>query len=49
LQELIGKAYEMGRYDRIDYAKPCSPPFEGPEQEWARQVLADWVPRNRGA
>lgn len=40
LQELIDKAYAMGRYDRIDYGKPCSPPFIGPEQEWAEQVLA---------
>jgi hypothetical protein len=39
LQELIDKAYIMGRYNRIDYTQPCSPPFEGPEQEWAEQVL----------
>lgn len=41
LQELIDKAYAMGRYDRIDYSKPCSPPFEGPEQEWAEPILAN--------
>jgi hypothetical protein len=39
LQELIEKAYTMGRYDRIDYTKPCSPPFIGPEQDWADEVL----------
>jgi hypothetical protein len=41
LQELIDKAYVMGRYDRIDYAKSCKPPLEGPEKEWADQVLRD--------
>jgi hypothetical protein len=40
LQELIDKAYMMGRYDRIDYSKPCAPPFVGPEQAWADDVLA---------
>lgn len=39
LQELIDKAYVMGRYDRIDYSKPCAPPFIGPEVEWAGQIL----------
>jgi hypothetical protein len=39
LQELIEKAYVMGRYNRIDYSKPCSPPFIGPEKEWADEVL----------
>lgn len=42
LQELIDRAYAMGRYDRIDYDRPCSPPFIGPEEEWAEQVLASW-------
>jgi hypothetical protein len=42
LQELIEKAYAMGRYDRIDYDRPCSPPFIGPEEEWAEQILAGW-------
>lgn len=45
LQELIDKAYAMGRYDRIDYSKPCAPPFIGPEVEWAEQILAS--PRGR--
>lgn len=39
LQELINKSYEMGRYNRIDYSKPCKPPFIGPEKEWAEEVL----------
>lgn len=46
LQELIDKAYVMGRYDRIDYSKPCTPPFVGPEQEWAEEILAK-LPRER--
>ena len=40
LQELIEKAYVMGRYDRIDYTKRCSPPLTEQEQEWVNQVLA---------
>jgi hypothetical protein len=43
LQMLLEKAYVMGRYNRIDYAEPCSPPFEGPEKEWAADLL-----KNRG-
>ena len=39
LQELIEKAYTMGRYNRIDYAQPCDPPLVGPELEWARTVF----------
>jgi hypothetical protein len=39
LQELIEKAYMMGRYNRIDYTKPCSPPFVGPEKKWADKLL----------
>jgi len=39
LQELIDKAYVMGRYDRIDYKAPISPPFAGSEQQWADEVL----------
>lgn len=39
LQELVDKAYAMGRYYRIDYTAPCAPPFIGPEKEWAEQVL----------
>jgi hypothetical protein len=39
LQQLIEKAYVMGRYDRIDYTQPCSPPLEGAEKEWAEERL----------
>jgi len=40
LQELIDKAYLMGKYYRIDYTTPCSPPLEGPEKSWADEALA---------
>ena len=49
LQALIDKAYAMGRYDRIDYGKPCVPPFVGPEQEWAVQILSARSVRERPA
>jgi len=40
LQELIDKAYMMGKYYRIDYTMPCSPPLDGPEKAWADEALA---------
>ncbi len=40
LQELIEKAYVMGRYDRIDYTKPCAPPLSDPEKTWATEILS---------
>ena len=39
LQELLDKAYMMGRYNRIDYSKPCDPPFTESEQAWVEEVL----------
>ena len=45
LQSLIEKAYQMGRYDRIDYTKPCKPPLEGPEKQWAEELLAGRIGR----
>jgi hypothetical protein len=41
LQSLIEKAYVMGRYDRIDYTKPCKPPLDGPEKQWVEELLAN--------
>lgn len=49
LQELIEKAYAMGRYDRIDYARPCKPLFEGPEKEWAEGILKETGKVSRGS
>jgi len=40
LQELIDKCYVMGRYNRIDYTKPCKPPFDEREKEWVNGLLA---------
>jgi hypothetical protein len=39
LQELVEKAYAMGRYDRINYGEACVPAFEGAEREWVEQVV----------
>jgi hypothetical protein len=41
LQELIEKAYVMGRYDRIDYTKPCKPEMVGAEKDWADEILVN--------
>jgi hypothetical protein len=34
LQELLDKAYQMGRYNRIDYSQPCWPPPKPEERAW---------------
>ena len=47
LQELIDKAYTMGRYDRIDYCRPCTPPFVGPEEQWAGEILGGLLTERR--
>lgn len=39
LQSLFDRAYEMGRYDRIDYAKPIKPLFTPDETKWVNQQL----------
>lgn len=39
LQELLDKVYVMGRYNRINYTKPCSPPLFGEEAAWAEPIL----------
>lgn len=39
LQELVEKAYEMGRYDRTNYAEPCSPPLSLEDAAWAQELL----------
>jgi hypothetical protein len=38
LQELLEKAYEMGRYDRIDYSKACVPYPKSGEIEWIEEA-----------
>lgn len=42
LQPLIDKVYEMGRYDVIDYSKPCQPPLESDDAFWAGKLVAGW-------
>jgi hypothetical protein len=39
LQALIENAYEDGRHDMNDYARPLDPPFIGADAEFAEQVL----------
>lgn len=39
LQPLLERAYVAGGHDDIDYAKPCVPPLEGEDAEWADQLL----------
>lgn len=39
LQELIEKAYEMGRYYRMDYAESLVPPLRDPDKQWVDDLL----------
>jgi hypothetical protein len=39
IQPLVDAAYHDGRYDDIDYAKPCIPPLAGEEASWADNLL----------
>ncbi len=44
LQPLIDKVYEMGRYDVMDYSKPCQPPLGSDDAFWAWKLVAGWSP-----
>lgn len=39
LQPLIDRAYENGRYDRLDYNKSFSPPLTGEDAAWAVSLV----------
>lgn len=39
VQALVDKAYVHGRYARTDYSKPCDPPLDDADAEWADQLL----------
>ena len=39
LQPLVERVYQNGRYSHTNYAKPLDPPLEGPDAEWADQLL----------
>ena len=39
LQALVDQAYADGRYDDIDYRRPCIPPLESQEAAWAGELL----------
>ena len=38
LQSLIRRVYRNGRFP-IDYGQPCDPPLDGPDDDWAAQLL----------
>lgn len=40
LQAVLDTAYERGRYDDIDYSQPLKAPLDGPDEQWARDLLA---------
>jgi len=39
IQALADRAYEEGRYDDIDYQRPCIPPLESDDAAWAAEVV----------
>jgi hypothetical protein len=39
LHALMDRVYEYGRYDKIDYRKPCVPPLSGDEAAWTEELL----------
>jgi hypothetical protein len=39
LQGLVDRAYEDGRYDRVDYARPPVPPLDPEDAAWADELL----------
>ncbi len=41
LQPLVDAAYRDGRYDDIDYARPCIPPLQQDEVAWAESILKE--------
>jgi len=40
LQDLLDRAYKMGRYDRTNYSQPCSPPFTDAECKVVQPFLS---------
>ena len=46
LQPLIDQAYRNGRYERIDYSRPLTPPLPAPEAAWVAERLAARIPNS---
>src|SRR5207245_1254140 len=47
LQPLLDNIYALGRYDeRIDYARPLSPPLPKTDAAWVREQLKNRPPRS---
>jgi hypothetical protein len=41
LQPLVDSAYRDGRYDDIDYGRPCIPPLQQEEASWTEKLLKE--------
>jgi len=39
IQPLVDRVYLTGRYDTIDYHKPCNPPIDEADAAWADELL----------
>lgn len=39
IQSLVDTAYSEGRYDDIDYTRPCVPPLDPEDARWARELV----------
>jgi hypothetical protein len=43
LQELVAAVWERGRYSDIDYLHARRPPFNNLDEEWIRELIANWA------
>ena len=40
LRQALDRVYDGGRYSqKLDYSKPCTPPLNGPDRDWANSFL----------
>lgn len=39
IQSLVNRCYESGRYWKLDYLRPLSPPLAAEDEEWANECL----------
>lgn len=42
LQQVLDRVYEDGPFESIDYSRPCEPPLEPGDAEWAGQLIEAW-------
>lgn len=43
LQAVVDQAYDRGRYDDIDYARPLVPPLDLEDAAWANEAIRAWL------